>query len=167
MKKLALILLVIGIQVGFAQKVAFIESSKILDKMPEFEQATTELEAQVNAWEAELDSKFESIEAMYNDYVKSEAMLSDDLKLQKQEAIFEAERLANEYKESKFGQDGELFELQDSKLKPSYDKINAATETIAKENGYDHVFDKSIESNWIYTNPEHDLTDKVIANLEL
>jgi outer membrane protein len=167
MKKLALLLLFIGIQFGFAQNVAYIESSKILDKMPEYKEATDELEAQVNKWESELDVKFESIESMYNDYVKTERMMSEEIKKQKQEAIFEAERLANEYKESKFGQDGELFTLQESKLKPSYDKINAASEQVAMENGYDYVFDKSIESNWIYTNPKLDLTEKVLANLKL
>jgi len=167
MKKITLILIVLGIQFGFAQNVAYIESSKIIDKMPEFEQATTELENQVNAWETELDNKFQSIESMYNEYVKTEAMMSEEIRKQKQEAIFEAERLANEYKESKFGQDGELFTLQETKLKPSYDKINAASKLVATENGYDYVFDKSIESNWIFTNPEHDLTEKVIANLEL
>ncbi len=167
MKKLGLILLIVGVQFGFAQNIAYIESSIILDKMPEFKQATTELEDQVNAWESELDNKFQSIESMYNEYVKTEAMLSEETRKQKQEAIFEAERLANEYKESKFGQDGELFTLQEEKLKPSYDKINIASETVATENGYDYVFDKSIESNWIFTNPKHDLTEKVIENLKL
>ncbi len=167
MKKIALILLVIGIQMGFAQNIAYIESSIILEKMPEFEQATTELEEKVNTWETELDNKFQSIESMYNEYVKTEALMSEDVRKQKQEAIFEAERLANEFKESKFGQDGELFTLQEEKLKPSYDKINTASETVATENGYDYVFDKSIESNWIFTNPKHDLTEKVITNLGL
>jgi len=167
MKKIALILMVIGIQMGFAQNIAYIESSIILEKMPEFEQATTELEEKVNTWETELDNKFQSIESMYNEYVKTEALMSEDVRKQKQEAIFEAERLANEFKESKFGQDGELFTLQEEKLKPSYDKINTASETVATENGYDYVFDKSIESNWIFTNPKHDLTEKVITNLGL
>lgn len=167
MRKLAIILLLITSQFGFAQNMAYIESNKVLEKMPDFKQATTELEDQVNAWELELDNKFNSIETMYNEYVKTEVMMSEETRKQKQEAIFEAEREANEFKESKFGQDGELFTLQETKLKPSYDKINAAAETVATENGYDYVFDKSIESNWIFTNAKHDLTEKVIAHLEL
>jgi Skp family chaperone for outer membrane proteins len=57
--------------------------------------------------------------------------------------------------------------MQDNKLKPLFDKINQAAETIAIEKGYDYVFDKSMESNWIYTNAAHDLTEDVISNLQL
>lgn len=167
MKNLALILLFVGIQIGFAQNIAFIESNLILEKMPAYETAVNEIEKQVTAWETEIENKFQSIETMYNDYVQNEAMLSDEVKKQKQETIFEAERSANEYKESKFGQEGEVYTIQENKLKPLFDNINQAAETVATEKGYDYVFDKSVESNWIYTNTAHDLTNAVITKLGL
>jgi len=167
MKNLVLIFLFLGIQLAFAQNIAYIESNTILDKMPEYETAVAEIENQINAWETELENKFESIETMYTDYVQTEAMLSDEVRKQKQDAIFEAERIANEFKEGKFGQEGELYTMQDNKLKPLFDKINQAAEAVAKEKGYDYVFDKSVDSNWIYTNSTHDLTEDVVKDLQL
>jgi len=167
MKNFALILLFIGIQFGFTQNIAFIESNVILEKMPAYETAVDEIEKQVTAWETEIENKFQSIETMYNDYVQNESALSDEVKKQKQEAIFEAERSTNEFKESKFGQEGEVYTLQENKLKSLFDKINQAAETVATEKGYDYVFDKSVDSNWIYTNSAHDLTNAVVTKLGL
>ncbi|MCD4695074.1 MAG: OmpH family outer membrane protein [Bacteroidales bacterium] len=167
MKKIGLILLVIGIQVAMAQKVAYIETDKILDKMPDFEQANNEIDGQVTKWESELDSKFTSIENMYQEYVNSEASLTPEMKKQKQDAILEAEKKANKYKDDIFGREGELSNMQEKKLKPFYDTIYQAAESVAKENGYDYVFEKSSEGMWIYTNPALNITDKVITLLNL
>ena len=165
MKKIVLILFVLGIQVGFAQKVAYIEMDKILDNMPEFQKASDEIDQQAQVWQSELDAKFESIENMYQEYVRNEPTLSDQAKQQKQEAIFEAEKKANEFKEEKFGREGEIIALQEKKFQPLYDKVFASAEKIAKEKQFDYVFDKSQEGGWIYTNPQLDLTEDVKADL--
>jgi len=167
MKKVILAMLVLSVQLAVAQKVAYIEMEKILDKMPAFEEAGKAIDAQASAWEAELDAKFQSIESMYQDYVNNEAMLADDMKRQKQEAIFKAEAEANEFKEQKFGMEGEINALQDEKFGPLYDQVYEAAEKVAAELEYDYLFDKSSDNSWIYTNPAHDLTEKVIAELGL
>ena len=167
MKKIGIILLVFGISVASAQKIGYIEMDRILEKMPEFETANNEINAQVDAWEAELDKKYESIESMYQEFVGSQMSLSEDMRQQKQNAIIEGEKKANEYKDEKFGREGEITKLQESKLKPIYDKIFSSAEAVAMENGFDYVFDKNADSQWIYTNPEMDLTDKVIIALRL
>jgi len=167
MKNIILGLLLIAFQFGVAQHMAYIESEKIIDKMPEYQNATQEIEQQIKEWETAVEEKFEIVENKYQDYVKNESMLSDDIKMQKQEEIFELERQAKDYREEKFGTDGELQKLQDSKLQPLQNKVMSAAQKVAKENNYDYVFDKMPESNWVWTNPEHDLTDKVISELSL
>ncbi len=167
MKNVILGILVIAFQVGVAQKLAYIESDKIVDKMPEHQKANDEIEKQIKEWETAVEEKFKAVEQLYQEYVKNESILSDELKLQKQEEIFEAERQAKDYREEKFGTDGELEKLQESKLKPLQDKILEAARKVSKENNYDYVFDKMPESNWVWTNPEHNLTDLVISELGL
>ena len=167
MKNIILGLLVIAFQFGVAQQMAYIESEKIIDEMPEYQNATKELEQQIKEWEIVVEEKFETVENKYQDYVKNESMFSDDIKQQKQEEIFALERQAKDYREEKFGTDGELQKLQDSKLKPLQDKVMSAAQKVAKENNYDYVFDKMPESNWVWTNPKHNLTDLVIAELGL
>ena len=167
MKKVILAFLLLGAQVAIAQQIAFIEMDKILEKMPAFEEAGKTIETQAQQWETELDNKYQSIESMYQEYVNSESMMPDDVKRQKQEAIIEAESKAKEFKEEKFGSEGALSALQQETFGPLVDQVMASAEKVAIENGYSYVFNKSGSENWIYTNPDHDLTDKVIVDMGL
>jgi len=167
MKKIILGLMVLSFQIGIAQKLAYIETDKIVEDMPEFQKANDEIDAQVTQWESEVEAKFQAVEELYQEYVQYEAMLAEDGKKQKQEEIFEAERQAKEFREQKFGNEGEIKQLQKTKIKPLQEKINMAAEKVGKERGYDYVFEKSPESSWIYTNPEHNITELVKAELGL
>jgi len=167
MKNIILGILLVAFQVGVAQKLAYIESEKIIDKMPEHTKASQEIEKQIEVWEAVVEEKFKAVETLYQDYVKNESLMTDDVKLQKQEEIFQAEQQAKDYREEKFGSDGELEELQELKLKPLQDRILQTAKKVAEGSNYDYVFDKLPESNWVWTNPEHNLTDLVISELGL
>jgi outer membrane protein len=167
MKKVLIVMLVLAFHSGIAQRLAYIEIEKIIKQMPEYKKANETIEAQINQWETEVESKFENVENLYQEYVKNERMYSDDIKLQKQEEITEAERQAKEFREQKFGKKGELTTLKEQQLNPLQDNIFKAAEKVATANNYDYVFDKSPESNWIFVKPEHNITDKVIAELGL
>ncbi len=167
MKTIVLGILVIAFQIGLAQNIAYIETDKIIEKMPAYQQATEEIESQISTWEAEVEAKFKKVEDMYQDYVKNESLFPDDIKQEKQEEIIEAEKQAKEYREQKFGKDGDLQLLQESKLAALQDTILNTAQRIGIEKNYDYIFEKSPETNWIYTNPKHNLTDLVIAELGL
>lgn len=168
MKKYGFVLIVftlLGFNSTYSQKIAFIESQKILDNMPEYKTANTEIDKQVDVWKQEVQSKFDQVETLYQNYVDYEAVMADDVKKQKQEEIFKEEQQAKNLKDEIFGQDGKLYELQKSKIGPLQDKIFIAAEKIAIENGYDFIFDKGDDMQWIYMNPEHNLTTLVQENL--
>jgi len=167
MKKIALGILVLAFQIGIAQNIAYIETEKIIEKIPEYQQASDEIEAQIKLWEDEVETKFKKVEDLYQDYVKNETLYPDEIKQEKQQEIIDAEKQAKEFREQKFGREGELQQLQESKLKSFQDTILQTAERIAKEKNYDYIFEKSSESNWIYTNPKHNLTELVIAELGL
>ena len=167
MKTIVLGILVLTLQIGIAQNIAYIETEKIIEKMPAYQQASAEIEAQIKLWEEEVEAKFKKVEDMYQDYVKNETLFPDDIKQEKQQEIIDTEKQAKEFREQKFGREGELEKLQESKLKSFQDTILQTAERIGKEKNYDYIFEKSSESNWIYTNPKHDLTELVIAELGL
>lgn len=167
MKKIVLGILVLAFQIGIAQNIAYIETEKIIEKMPEYKQASDEIDAQIKLWEDEVEAKFKKVEDLYQDYVKNETLFPDDVKQEKQQEIIDVEKQAKDFREQKFGREGELEKLQESKLKSFQDTILQTAERIAKEKNYDYVFEKSSESNWIYTNPKHNLTELVISELGL
>ncbi len=167
MKKIILGLMVLSFQVGVAQKLAYIETDKIVEDMPEFQKANDEIDTQVKQWESEVEAKFQAVEQLYQEYVKNEPTFSREEKKAKQDEIFEVEKEAKDFREQIFGNEGQLKQLQETKIKPLQEKINAAAEKVGKENGYDYVFEKSPESSWIYTNPEHNISELVKAELGL
>lgn len=167
MKKIVLGILVLAFQIGTAQNIAYIETEKIIEKMSEYKQASEEIDAQIKLWEDEVEAKFKKVEDLYQDYVKNETLFPDDVKQEKQQEIIDAEKQAKEFREQKFGKEGELQQLQESKLKSLQDTILQTAEKIGKEKNYDYIFEKSPESNWIYTNPKHNLTELVISELGL
>lgn len=167
MKKVFLILSVLAFNAVLAQRIAYIEVSKIIDKMPEYTAANENIDKQIKSWESEVELKFQEVENLYQDYVKNEMLYPDDVKIEKQNAIVDAEKKAKEFREKIFGKSGELNGMQEQLLKPLEDKIFQTAERIGKENNYEYIFDKRPESSWIYTNPEHNITEKVLTELGL
>ena len=51
-------------------------------------------------------------------------------------------------------------------MKPVQDKVFKAIQDVAREGGYDYVFDRSSEILLLYVNEKYDLTQKVIKKLE-
>lgn len=165
-KVLSLVLILIAAtSMSLAQKVAYVDSEFIMSKIPEYKSAQDEIERVSQKWQQELETKYQEIERMYADYQAQEVLLPEDVKQEKQDEIFQAEREAKEYREKKFGYSGELFTLQESKVKPIQDKVFRAVENIAKQKRFDLVFDKAGEVTWLYTNSTYDLSNDVLAEL--
>lgn len=165
-KTLTLIALMLTLSVSaFAQKLAYVDTNVIMDQIPEYKSAQDEVERISQQWQRDLEEKYKAIEQMYAEYQASEVLLPDDVKQEKQEEIFQAEREAKEYREKKFGYEGELFALQESKVQPIQDKVFRAVEVVAKRKRFDMVFDKAGEVTWLYTNALYDLSNDVLEEL--
>lgn len=150
-----------------AQKFGYVDSQFILEQMEEYQAAQQQIDAQSQKWQEELEAMYQRIEQLYKDYQAEEVLLPDDVKKQRQENIYAEERKAKEFKQSKFGYEGELYKLQDEKIKPVQDKIFAAIEQVASERKLDIILDKSGNSGILYTNAAFDRTDDVLKKLGL
>jgi len=51
-------------------------------------------------------------------------------------------------------------------MKPIQNKMFKVLEDIAKEEGYDYVFDRSGEILLLYANEKHDLTEQVLRRMQ-
>jgi outer membrane protein len=159
---LTLCIFALGLQ---AQKLGYVDTKFILGQMEEYQAVQAEIDGLSQKWQKELEEMYAGIEKMYDDYRAEEVLLTDDVKKLRQEDIYEAERKAKEYKKQKFGYDGELYKVQDQKVKPIQDKVFDAVEAIAKERKLDIIFDKSGNSSMLYTNAAFDRTDDVMVKL--
>jgi outer membrane protein len=148
-----------------AQKLGYVDIKSILESMDEYKAVKTKIDQLSAKWQKELEEKYASIEKMYSDFAAEEVLLPEETKKQRKDAIFEAERLAKEFKKEKFGYDGELYKLQDSEIQPIQDRVYEAVEKVAQEKKLDFIFDKSANTGLIYTNGLFDRTDDVLAKL--
>ena len=148
-----------------AQKLGYVDIKRILGQMEEYQAVQGEVDALSAKWQKELEEMHAKVDKMYDDYRAEEVLLTDDIKKLRQEDIYEAERKAKEYKKQKFGYDGELYKVQDEKVKPIQDKVFEAVEAMAKERKIDIIFDKSANAGMLFTNAAFDRTDDVMIKL--
>jgi outer membrane protein len=165
----ALVLVVLfGVAVqAHAQKIGYVNSTKIFQEYPAALDAQKKIDALGRPLQDSLEAMQKDLQARYEDYQKKEAMMNDASKKAKQQELVELERRANEYRTEKFGQDGELARKTEQIINPIREKIKAAITAIAKEEKYNFVFDKTEQIQvLLYGDPNQDLTFKVIDRLK-
>jgi outer membrane protein len=153
--------------IAFSQaKIGYVDSKIIIDQMEDAKDAQKNLDILVAEWKTQLQQLSDSLNAMEDDYEKKKLILTDNIKKQREEAISNLEKKISDFKQSKFGENGEYFQKQNDLMKPVQDKVFKAIQDVAKEGGYDFVFDRSSELTLLYMNDKYDLTQKVIRKLE-
>ncbi len=151
----------------FAQvKIGYINSEAIIKELPEAQDAQRKLDNLVQEWQAELRKLESEWKQKYDAYDRNKLIMSDQTRAEKERELVDLENRIMQYREQKFGQNGELFQKQEEFMKPIQNKIFNALEKIAKEEGYDFVFDKSGEILLLYANEKYDLTNKVLQALK-
>ena len=167
MKKITLSLfaLICLLSISNAQKIAFFNIDVIMEKMPEVKTANAELEAKSKEWQQLVDAKFKDLDQMYQDYMKNQDKYSGEMKKLKQDEIINTEKKAKMFRDSIFGVDGEMAKLQAAKFQPIYDTVFAVARRIGIDNGYDYVIENTPDSQWIYLNPDYDITGLIKKEL--
>lgn len=148
-----------------AQKFAYIDSDYVLLHIPEYEAAQQELNRLSREWQAEIEAKWEAVERLELAYRAERVLLTPEMR-GKREAEIEAKRVeARELQKEKFGVEGELFRKRQELIQPIQDRIFEELKEICSGSGYMVIFDKSNQSNMLYTNPKYDISDRVIKAL--
>ena len=143
-------------------KVGYIDSKKIVESMQEATDAKQKLDNLVAEWKRELSVLQDSLKNTKDDYDKKKLILTEQLKQQKEQEIADLETFISNYKVAKFGENGEYFQKQKEFMKPVQDRIFLAIQTVAEEEDFDYVFDRSSEILLLYVNERYDLTAKVM-----
>ena len=69
-----------------------------------------------------------------------------------------------DYRQKKFGTNGELFQKQNEMMKPIQEKILKAIKDVSTQLEYDYVLDRSSSTLLMYSNEKHDITQKCWKN---
>ena len=147
------------------QKFAYVDTQYILDNIPEFAEAQSQLDEISVQWQKEIETKFAEVDKMYKDYQTQAVLLPDDMKKKKEQEIVDKEKDAKNLQRNRFGKDGDLFKKRQELVKPIQEKIYNAIQEISTSNNYAVVFDKGGSLTMMYANPKYDISDEVLDNL--
>ena len=154
--------------VSFAQlKIGYVDSDTIMENLPDAQDAQQKLDALIQEWQTELNKLEADWKKKYDDYEKRKLIMTDQTRVELEQELVKLEQQISEYREKKFGTNGELFQKQDELMKPVQNRIFKAIEEIAADEDLDYVFDRSGDIMLLYAKEEHDLTAKVLEKLKL
>ncbi len=150
---------------GVAQKYALIDMEFILQNIPTYESSNQQLEQLSEKWQNEVEAVLEEAQVMYRNYQNEMAMLTPEVKSQREEAIIQKEQEAQELRRTYFGADGELFKRRDAMLRPIQDQIYNAVKDISEAQGYQLVLDRASAMSIIFASPSIDISNDVLARM--
>lgn len=167
MKKIALTLVAafaVVVAAG-AQKFALVDMDYILKAIPAYETANEQLDQLSKKWQKEVEAKISETQALYKNYQTELVFLSDEMKVQREAEVVAKEKEANDLKRKYFGVDGELYKKRESLMKPIHEEIFTAVQSVATENGYQLIIDKSSDMSLVFAAPKIDVSDEVLEKL--
>jgi outer membrane protein len=151
----------------YAQKFAYVDSKYILSHMPDYVAAQKQINELSSEWQAQVEQKYTAIEQLEKSFQAEKILLTEEMKKKREADITERREEAKQYQKSKFGVEGDLFKKREELVAPIQEQIFQAIEDIASQSQYMVVFDKANHSNLLYTNPKHDISDKVLKKMGL
>lgn len=145
-----------------AQRFAYVDSEYILEQMPEYSAAQTELDVLAEQWSKEIEDKRVEIDRLYRALQAELVLLTEAMRKERETAIQTKEKEINELQRKRFGYEGELFQKQKELIKPIQDKVYDAVQKYARDKGYDMIFDRAGAFTMLYANSKLDKSDEVL-----
>lgn len=146
-------------------KIGYIDSDTIFDELPEARDANQRLDALIQEWQTELNKLDSEWKAKYDEYEKRKLIMTEQTRVDFEQELIQLEQQIADYRQKKFGTNGELFQKQDELMRPVQNKIFNAITEVAEEEDLDFVFDRSGDLLLLYARERHDITQKVLAKL--
>lgn len=165
------VLLIVLLGFGFMlsaqkpQRVAYIDMNYILENIPEYRNAQSQLDSKVKKWQEKLDELSAEIEQLKTDLSNEKPLLTTELIKEREEDIDIKEQELKRLQQAYFGPTGDLFQLRKQLATPVQDQVYNAIQDISKKKRYDFVFDRSSDLIMLYSNPKFDISELVLNSI--
>ena len=147
------------------QRVAYIDMNYILENIPEYRNAQSQLDSKVKKWQEKLDELSAEIEQLKTDLSNEKPLLTTELIREREEDIDIKEQELKRLQQAYFGPTGDLFQLRKQLATPVQDQVYNAIQDISKKKRYDFVFDRSSDLIMLYSNPKFDISELVLNSI--
>ncbi len=144
------------------QKVGYIDMNYILENVPEYVNAQSQLDSKVKTWQQKLDVLSKEIEQLKTDLSNEKSLLTKELITEREEDIVIKEQELMRLQQAYFGPTGDLFQMRKQLVKPVQDQVYNAVQDIAQKKRYDFILDKSSDLIMLYSNNKYDISELVL-----
>lgn len=150
---------------GRGVKIGYIDMEYILQNVPDYSEAKSQLEQKAQKWKQDAETKKIEI-AKLKDALKTErALLTKELIDEREEEIKFQEDELLDFQQKRFGPNGDLVTQKAVLVKPIQDQVFTAVQDIAEAKKFDFVFDKSSDLTMLFAAKRYDISDQVIRVL--
>lgn len=143
-------------------RIGYIDTEYILQNVPEYQEASSQLEAKVQQWKKEIELRLSEIDTKKKQLNSESVLLTKELYEERMEDITFEEAEILDYQQKRFGPNGDLMIQKKQLMQPIQDQIFAAVQDMAKSRNYDFVFDKSADVVMLYSAERFDISDEIV-----
>nr|WP_299526534.1 OmpH family outer membrane protein [Winogradskyella sp.] len=146
-------------------RIGYIDTEYILQNVPEYQEASTQLDKKVQQWKTEIEKKLGVIEQKKKELENESVLLTKELYEERMEDISFEEAEILDYQQKRFGPGGDMIIQKRQLIEPIQDQIFAAVQQIAETKKFDFVFDKSADVVMLYSAERYDISEQVLRTI--
>ena len=148
-----------------AVRIGYIDTEYILQNVPEYQDATSQLDNKVQKWKSEIEKRLIAVEQKKKQLDNERVLLTKELAEERQEEITVEENEILDYQHKRFGPNGDLVIQKRQLMQPVQDQIFTAVREIAANKKYDFIFDKSADVVMLYSADRFDISEQVLRSI--
>ena len=146
-------------------RIGYIDTEYILQNVPEYQEAASQLDKKVLQWKSEIEQKLNVIEQKKKELENESVLLTKELYEERMEDISFEEAEILDYQQKRFGPQGDMIIQKRQLIEPIQDQIFAAVQQITESKKYDFIFDKSADAVMLYSAERYDISEQVLRTI--
>jgi len=146
-------------------RIGYIDMEYILESVPEYLEASTQLEGKVQRWKQDIDKRQKEIDLMSLNLSNERVLLTKELIDEREEEIKIKEDEMLQYQQDRFGPNGDLMIQRRQLVQPIQDQVFNIVQEVAEAKKYDFIFDKSADVVMLFAAKRNDISDLVLRSI--
>src|SRR5690554_5924326 len=147
-------------------RIGYIDMEYILESVPEYREATVQLEGKVQRWKQDIEKRQMEIDQMKLNLANERVLLTKELITEREEDIHIKEDELLQYQQARFGPNGDLMIQRRQLVQPIQDQVFNIVQEVAENRSYDFIFDKSADVVMLFAAKRNDVSDLVLRSIE-
>ena len=161
----ALVFFTLSVQAQRGARMGYLDMEYILESVPEYQEASTQLAGKVQRWKKDLDKMNDEIEQMKLNLSNERVLLTKELIEEREEEIKILEDEMLKYQQDRFGPNGDLDIQRRQLVQPIQDQVFNIVQEIAEAKKYDFIFDKSADVVMLFASKRNDISEQVLRSI--